>query len=262
MDEEKFDLENFPTSEAGKRMLQSVSEEFYAKSYVAKWLYQVMGMEWDEIEDKIDELPAQFFPETATWGLKYHEIMWHLPVREDLPYEERRQLLAAKETDKKPVIPATMEEYVSNATGFEVVISDYHDPGPYNFVPEHPNQFAVYFIGYQPLDREKAYEAIDQIKQSHTTYKISHIEYVEKEIDWNLFCGAGINTQPEYYIKNMDDIQRYISADVIFATGMSYIPNTSVKNKEKVEREVKTFAHFGGAAIVQENISIQNKEER
>lgn len=261
MNDEKFDLENFPTSEAGKRMLESVSAEFYAKSYVAKWLYQVMGMEWDEIRVKIDELPAQFFPETATWGLKYHEIMWHLPVREDLSYEERRQLIAAKETEKKPVTPAMMEEYVSNATGFNVVISDYHDPGPYGFVPEHPNQFAVYFVGYQPLDRDKAYKAIDQIKQSHTTYKMNHIEYEEKEIDWNLYFGVGICAQTEYHIENMDDIQRNISADVFFGTGMGYMPNTNIGNKEKVERGIKTYAHFGGVAIVQENMSIPNKEE-
>lgn len=200
MDEEKFDLENFPTSESGKKMLESVSSEFYAKSYVAKWLYQVMGMEWDEITAKIDELPAQFFPETATWGLKYHEIMWHLPVREDLSYEERRQLIATKETEKKPVTPAMMEEYVSNATGFNVVISDYHDTGPYNFVPEHPNQFAVYFIGHQFLDRKKAYAAIDQIKQSHTSYSITQIDYKTLDVLCPVKYGIGLVVEKMYNI--------------------------------------------------------------
>ena len=81
---EKFNLENFPTSESGKRQLGYVSEEFYEKSYVGKWLYQVMGLEYDEARRLVEELPEQMFPETATWGLMYHEIKWGLPVRENL----------------------------------------------------------------------------------------------------------------------------------------------------------------------------------
>lgn len=34
----KFDLENFPTSESAKRQLSYVTEGFYEKSYVGKWL--------------------------------------------------------------------------------------------------------------------------------------------------------------------------------------------------------------------------------
>ena len=45
---EKFDIEKFPTSESAKRMLSYVSEDFYEKSYVGKWLYQIMGLEWDD----------------------------------------------------------------------------------------------------------------------------------------------------------------------------------------------------------------------
>ena len=47
MEKEKFDLEAFPTSESAVRMLSYVSQGFYDSSYVGKWLYQVMGMEYD-----------------------------------------------------------------------------------------------------------------------------------------------------------------------------------------------------------------------
>ena len=63
-------------------MMSYISENFYEKSYVMKWCQQVMGLEWDEVEKVIqEELPRQFFPETATWGLMYHEQKWQLPVR-------------------------------------------------------------------------------------------------------------------------------------------------------------------------------------
>lgn len=85
---EKFDLERFPTSESAKKMLSFVSDGFYDESYVGKWIFQVMGIEYDKALEIAMDLPAQFFLETATWGLLYHEIKWGLPVRLNLSYEE------------------------------------------------------------------------------------------------------------------------------------------------------------------------------
>lgn len=83
---EKFNLENFPTSESAKKMLSYVTGSFYDESYVGKWIFQVMGVEYDRALEMAVALPEQFFVETATWGLRYHEVKWQLPVREDLPY--------------------------------------------------------------------------------------------------------------------------------------------------------------------------------
>ena len=46
MEKEKFDLEAFPVSESARRMMSYVSQGFYDNSYVGKWLYEVMGMEY------------------------------------------------------------------------------------------------------------------------------------------------------------------------------------------------------------------------
>ena len=44
-----FNIENFPTSETAKRMMTYITGNgFYDKSYVGKWIFQVMGLEWDE----------------------------------------------------------------------------------------------------------------------------------------------------------------------------------------------------------------------
>ena len=105
---EKFDIENFPTSESAKKMLSYVTEGFYDKSYVGKWLYQVMGLEYDAALKIAEELPYQFFPETATWGLMYHEIKWGLPIRKNLSYEERRRLIYQKRDNRAPMTPYRM----------------------------------------------------------------------------------------------------------------------------------------------------------
>lgn len=61
MNEEKFDLENFPTSESAKRQLGYVTAGFYDRSYVGKWIFQVIGMEYDEARKILEEFPKQFF---------------------------------------------------------------------------------------------------------------------------------------------------------------------------------------------------------
>ena len=174
-----FDIENFPTSEAAKRMMSTISEGFYRDSYVMKWLQQVMGLEWDDAKRIIEEeLPEQFYPETATWGLCYHEIKWGLPVRENLSYEERRRLIYQKRDYRAPMIPSTMEKYLEDVFGVSVYVSDIHDAGPYGYVPPHPNVFKVFFVGNETLDIKKVYSVIDKLKQSHTVYQVQDGLYI------------------------------------------------------------------------------------
>ncbi len=173
MEKERFDLENFPTSKSAKRMLSYVSEEFYERSYVGKWLYQVMGLEYDSAREIIEELPTQLFPETATWGLAYHEMKWGLPVRENLSYEERRRLICEKRDYRAPMTPYRMEKYLSDVTGFEVHIADANDPGEYGFTPSHPNVFKVYFLGEGTLDYKQVYKTLSRLKQSHTIFSVT-----------------------------------------------------------------------------------------
>lgn len=170
---EKFDLENFPKSESALKMLSYVSGEFYEKSYVGKWLYQVMGIEYDAALQIVEELPDQFFPETATWGLMYHEIKWGLPVRTNLSYDERRRLIYQKRDYRSPMIPYRMEKYLEDVTGFEVHIADIHDPGKYGFIPTHPNMFKAYFLGEGTLDAKAVFKTLDNLKQSHTIYEVN-----------------------------------------------------------------------------------------
>lgn len=42
-----IDLERFPWSDSANRMLTYVTKGWYDKSYVGKWIYEVMGRELD-----------------------------------------------------------------------------------------------------------------------------------------------------------------------------------------------------------------------
>ena len=165
-----FDLEEFPTSESAKRQLSYVTKGFYDTSYIGKWIYQVMGLEYDEAKRIVEELPLQFFPETATWGLKYHEIKWQLPIRENLSYEERRRLIYQKRDAKAPMTPCHMEQYLTRQQDFRVRVKDCHDNDGEDM--GHPNIFHVIFSGEGTVNTKLARKLLNQIKQSHTTYLI------------------------------------------------------------------------------------------
>lgn len=175
----KTDMADFPDSESAKRQLSCVTEGFYDNSYVGKWLFQVMGLEYDDARRILEELPQQFFPETATWGLMYHEIKWGLPVREHLTYEERRKLIYQKRDFKAPMTPRRMETYFTNLLDFQVRVADIHDAGEYGFYPEHPNIFRVDFVGDGTLDVKTVKSMLNNLKQSHTVYIINDRVVIE-----------------------------------------------------------------------------------
>lgn len=172
---EKFDIENFPTSRAAVDMLHSISEGFYQNSYVMKWLLQVEGLEWDSAESILEGLPLQFFPETATWGLVYHEQKWQLPVKYNLGYDERRKLIYQRRDFKAPMTPYKMELYIGKVLGIETHIADCHDPGERSFTPGHPNIFKVTFVTEGTLDVAAVSAVLDKLKQSHTIYTIEDL---------------------------------------------------------------------------------------
>lgn len=192
----RIDLEKFPMSESALRMLEYVSTGFYEKSYVGKWLFQVMGMEYDDAFRLAETLPEQFFVETATWGLRYHEEKWQLPVRENLSYEERRRLIYRKRDYRAPMTPYRMELALRNATGLQAHVSDCHDPGEDGFCPKHPNIFRVDFTGEEIPDLDLARRMLDEMKQSHTTY-VMHA-YTLRYVRETIYAGAVVTG----YIKN------------------------------------------------------------
>lgn len=233
----RIDLENFPTSSSALRMLDDVSTGFYENSYVGKWLFQVMGLEYDDAFQLVGELPKQFFPETATWGLKYHEMKWQLPIRENLGLEERRRLIYRKRDYRAPMTPYRMETIVRNVTGLDVYIADCHDPGKFGFSPEHPNIFRVDIEGGATLDVIiKALKLLNEIKQSHTIYGIYH-SLAGGVADVKTLAGGGIGNSLKVKAKTEEKIEsremlRVLSAGVI---------GTTLKAKPILQKQIRAY---------------------
>lgn len=163
-----FDIERFPESESAKRMLSYVTPGWYDYSYVGKWLYEVMGREIDNAEFYVEDLINQLFPETATWGLKYHEIKHGLGVREHWSVSDRRKRIIEKRDTRAPISPWRMEYVLKGVIDCNIAVTDIMEGANVN----HPNCFQVRFYGDGGLDMTAAVKKLNEIKQSHTTYEL------------------------------------------------------------------------------------------
>ena len=123
-----FDIERFPTSDTAQRMLSRVSP-IYENSYIVKWLYEVMGIEFDEARKIIQELGDQMFTQTVTWGIAYQEHKYSIKPDESLSLEERRARLYRKKTAGAPISPRRLEKYIADLWGITVDLDETYAPG-------------------------------------------------------------------------------------------------------------------------------------
>lgn len=111
-----MDLENFPTRETAKDMLGMISP-IYDRSYVAKWIFEVMSVSLGLAQDTLKGLEKEAFPDTATWTLPYWENAYGLPVNESLSDEERRLALTKKRNYRRPMNPYRIAQMVTEICG-------------------------------------------------------------------------------------------------------------------------------------------------
>ena len=123
-----FDIERFPASDTAQRMLSRVSP-VYENSYVVKWLYEVMGIEFDEARKIVQELGDQVFTQTVTWGIAYQEHKYSIEPDESLSLEERRARLYRKKTAGAPVSPRRLEKYIADLWDMTVDLDETYAPG-------------------------------------------------------------------------------------------------------------------------------------
>lgn len=167
-----MNLENFPNSSTAKKMLETVTKGWYDKSYVGKWLFQVIGEEWEDAEKIVSELLLQAYPETATWGLMYHEILYGIPVEPWKDLEERRKAVIRKRDMRAPLNPDKLEEWIYLTTGVRVHITE--NVKPYTFRVQFEDMDFVYSLS------DLFYE-IRKVKPSHLSFMYGFGEKVENK---------------------------------------------------------------------------------
>lgn len=157
------DLDNFPTSKTAKRMLERISPT-YDRSYVMKWLLQVMGAELDEMKNYVKSLPLQRFPEVATWGIRYLEQKYGLESDESKTLEERRALIMAARPYRGPITPWKVEQLVKDVSGAETAVTEYPKDSFFKVDIDDTGK---------NVDFEAVANILDKAKPSHLDYEIN-----------------------------------------------------------------------------------------
>lgn len=157
-----FDLERFPENRVSKRMISRVSP-IYERSYVAKWLYEVMGREVDDAEIRFSELREQANPETATWALRYWEQRYGIETNENRSLAARRADIIARRGARAPMNPARVEAILSAMTGRAVHVEE--NVAPYTIRVDIE-------AGGEPLDYSAVVDRLKRIKPSHIAFQL------------------------------------------------------------------------------------------
>lgn len=152
------------TSESARRMLGYVLPIYDFDRFMLT-LFQLAGVEVDELWQWVHEIRQQAFPQTATWGLRYWEQKLGLPVNESLPIEERRKRIITWMTSEWPVTRKRMEKIVSEASGVSAVVEQ--NIAPYTF--------RVYFhwVRDVPLNLTTVQNVIEETKPAHLAYELA-----------------------------------------------------------------------------------------
>ena len=83
-------MEQILTSESAKRMIDYVSP-IYGESRIGLWLFQVIGLELDDVQEICEDIYDQMFISRATWSLLYWEKAYGITPLSDQTIEQRRQ---------------------------------------------------------------------------------------------------------------------------------------------------------------------------
>jgi len=155
------DLEHFPTSPSAQRMMSRISP-VYDNSYVGKWLFQVMGLEMDDLRVRLDELSLQIFPETATWAIHLWENRYNITPNPKDSLETRRQALIVRRSIRSPMSPARVEEILHNLTGKTVDCVENVEPYTFSVV--------IHDLSDNDVNIKSVYECLWCIKPSHQSF--------------------------------------------------------------------------------------------
>ena len=100
----------------GLKMLSWVAP-IYDRSLVMQVIFDALGREWTEAEYWVDDIKAQFFPQTATWSLKYWEDSLGLSRNESSTDAQRRARVLSKLLQGTSVNINKLLQTIYNVTG-------------------------------------------------------------------------------------------------------------------------------------------------
>ncbi len=99
-------------SSKGRRLFGYISP-IYDHAVIMQAILEAIGAEWDEAEKLADEVLAQLFPQTATWGITFWEWLLGIPPNHSVPIEQRRARVLASMQTRWPMTKRRLEQLIN-----------------------------------------------------------------------------------------------------------------------------------------------------
>lgn len=150
-----------------QRMVDYVSK-IYGESYFGLWLFQIMGIEIDEVRQFVEGLYDEIFIQTATWTLPYWEKAFGLVSNPNMSDAQRREQLIST-IKKQAMNPWDMKTSIETLSGCKTEIIEHTGK----------NQFSVRVYG-TVTNVDEIIALIDKLKPAHIIYDLVFSEFAEE----------------------------------------------------------------------------------
>jgi len=145
-----------------KERIMRYLPEYYLNSRVMGAIAESQGAELELLNKALDGILAQFFIDTATWGLNLWDEFLGLKT-EAYPLEERRRLLKSKLTMQPPVTRERLKKLLEGVADSADVI-EHHEEYSFDVVLLVKTKLKTTF--------EKILEQIEDNKPAHLSYQL------------------------------------------------------------------------------------------
>lgn len=230
MSKPQLDIIRSPTAE---NMLGMVTRGFYDKSYIALWLFEVIGREYDDMDKWSREIKREIFIQTCTWSIDIWEWVYGISTNPELSLAQRRAQIMAKQLQRPPINPAQIEGLLAAFTGCPVTVTDPSRPYTFSLLVDESN-------ARFPVDYKAARELLNKVKPSHLATEWNTIIVTEfNGYDYDAGVTAEIVT--EFFIGDSSPIQTNVddlSAGAAFETISEFFTEISPIMATSLETDV------------------------
>jgi len=172
-------------SPQAERMLGMVTKGFYDRAYIAQWMFEVIGREYDEMAEWARGLRAEIFPQTCTWSIPIWEWVYGFEPDDTLSLDHRRQRILAKIIGTAPINPEVIRRGVASLTGAQVEIIENVAPYVFNII--------IYLSG-EPVNFVEALRYVRRIKPSHLAFTFKAIAGIRSD----RYRGNALSMSPRF----------------------------------------------------------------
>lgn len=236
-----IDLEHFPTSETAVRMMEHISPIYY-RSYVGKWIFQVMGLEMDEARALFLALRDEAFPERTTWTIDIWERRYAIIPKPTETIEDRRRNIRMKQSLLLPMNPARLEEIVSGMSGGNAIVTENVDDYTFSVDIKNPGP---------GMDTLGIIGEIKRRKPSHQNFRFSVTFLASEAVA--IHVGGGVGTNVTIGVPAELD---QLDCQATLHTGGAFSGRTTLPVLEDaIQPSATTILRTGGVCTILSNMS-------